>query len=571
MSDFSRIPVYNLEIDLPRCGNIYGSAPCTASGAAGSECYNTYKTCQDKTNFTLTTQTVAYCSAGAPLPAGQLVRPYIKPKAGVQLPPIEIDPRAGLAPRSTCTVALYDEPCPDHDMDPYHATRATPATGTYWGRLLARHHNLSNLTARIKRAYFTDGWDESEFITETYILETIRGPNGSDGVVVTLKDPIKLTDRMLLPPPSPGKLAVALGTNDLSLTLDSGSGASYGATGYVRVKGQIIRYTSNVGDVLSWPDSTYRSQFDTTAEAAEVGDVVQECIVYIDEPFSGVVEDINNRSGIADANIDLAGIQSEDDRWLGSAYLITTCLHEPTKASDYLQELSQETGGVIWWDPVAAKVKYKYIGPESPAALTGATLTDEANIIDGSVKVDPLDDLRLTRAYVGYSLANATANLNESKNFLGGRGYIDADAESPLEYNDVRSDVMYSRWFTTPNERGVTAFVKRRVGQYRDVPRNISLRVDAKDADIREADLYDVTTRSVVDETGAPRTIRCLVIKRKDNGNGLDLTLRTTNFSRRYGFIAPNGTSDYPDNADYACICLNTGKFSDGSSGYLII
>ena len=63
----------------------------------------------------------------------------------------------------------------------------------------------------------------------------------------------------------------------------------------------------------------------------------------------------------------------------------------------------------------------------------------------------------------------------------------------------------------------------------------------------------------------------CLVVKRKDNGRGLDITLRTTNFGRRYGFIAPNGTGDYPNNDGYACACLNTGVFSDGSSGYLII
>lgn len=570
MSDFSRIPVYNLEVDLPWCGNTYGVAPCTAAGAAGSECYHTYLTCQDKVNFTLSTKTLSICSTGAPIPAGRKVRPYIK-KGGVQLAATEIDPRAGLAARASCTIEAVDEPCPDTEFDPYHATRAAPATGTFWGRLLARFHNLSNLTARIDRAYLTAGWDDAEFVTEQYILESIRGPSARAEVKITLKDTIKLADRTKLPTPSTGKLSVVLGTNDLQLTLGTAEAADYEATGFVRIKDQVIQYTGIAGDVLSWPDSTYRSQFGTTAEVGAIGDVVQQCLVYEDVSFTDVVHDILNRSGIADANIDLTGIQAEDDQWLGTRYRITACLHEPESASVYLTELAQQTGGVFWWDPVAAKVKYKFIGPQSPATMTGATLTDEANIVLGSVDVTPLDDLRLTRAYVGYNLVTATSNVKEGKNFLGGRGYVDAGAESALEYNDVRSDVMYSRWFTTANEAGVTGFVKRRVGQYRDVPKNITMRVDAKDADIREGDLYDVSTAQIVDETGAVRPVRCLVVKRKDNGKGLDLTLRTTNFSRRYGFIAPNGTANYPNNDGYACACLNTGYFSDGSSGYLVI
>jgi len=376
---------------------------------------------------------------------------------------------------------------------------------------------------------------------------------------------------MVLPVPSTGKLSVALSLSDLQVTLSSGDGSGYSSSGYIRIGDQIIRYTGKAGDVLSWPDGTYWGQFNTTAATASVGDVVQECLVYSNQSFTDVVHDLLNRSGIADGNIDLTGIAAEDTQWLGADWRITTCLHEPTSASTYLQELAQQTGGVFWWDPVAAKVKYKFIGPQSPAALTSATLTETSDIVLGSVDVQPLDDQRMTRAFVGYNLTNATANVGEAKNYRAGRGYVDAGAESANEYGDVRSDVMYSRWLTTASDRAISAFVKRRVGQYRDVPRAITVKVDAKDADIEVGDLYDVTTSRIVDSTGATRTVRCLVVKRKDNGRGLDLTLRTTNFSRRYGFIAPNGTSNYPNNGGYACACLNTGLFSDGSSGYLII
>jgi len=390
-------------------------------------------------------------------------------------------------------------------------------------------------------------------------------------VTITVRDLIKLADRALLPAPTSGKLAVELLPGDMSMTLGTGEGAQYAASGYVRVGDQIIRYTSNAGDVLSWPDSTYRSQFGTTAYDQSVGDGVQQCLVFVDQRFVAVNETLLNEAGIVDANIDIAGMTAEDDQWLGTRYNITACLSEPEQVSVYIAELAQQSGGVTWFDPEAQKVKYKYIGPQSPAALTGMTITNAVNLVDGQTKREPLDSLRLTRAGIFYNIATATSNRKEGKNFLRPMIYIDSDAEGPNEYGDVRSDVLYSRWFTSANDAAMRGFIKRRVGTYRDVPVNIVGKVTAKDAGIREGELYDVTTPLLTNLDGSTRTVRCLVVKRKDNGNGLDVTLRTTNFSRRYGFIAPNGTADYPANGGYACVCLNTGKFADGSDGYRII
>lgn len=567
MSDFARTPFYRLKMNLRWCGNTYGVAPCAASGPSGTECYNSFRSCQDKANFTLTTKQVALRTPGNIAPASDQSRPYIRK---VDISPTEIDPNKGLAVRASGTVVCTDEPSTDYDLDPYYATRATPAGGSWWSRLIARHH-YANITATLERAYFTDGYDVGEIVTEYYVVEAIKGPTSNCEVTLTIKDLLQLTNRTMVPVPTPGKLAVALGTNDLTMTLGSGDGAYYPASGYVRVGDQIIRYTANVGDVLSWPDSTYRSQFGTTAAVQEIGDGVQICEVFESARVHEVIESLCNSSGIADANIDLTGNEADDDQWLGTRYAITTCLSEPTEVSKYLEEIAQQTGGVIWLDPEAQKVKYRYIGPQSPAALVGSTLTRSVNLIDGQTKIEPLDSLRLTRAAVYYNLVTATSNQGEGKNYLRPAIYIDADAESDNEYGDVRNDVKYSRWFTADNDLAMQGFISRRVGAYRDVPKNIIAKVDSKDASIREGEYYDVTTAQLTDINGNATPVRCIVVKRKDNGSGLDLTLRTTNFSRRYGFIAPNGTPDYPGNDGYACICLNTGKFSDGSDGYRII
>lgn len=564
---FARIPAYRFTINLAWCGNTYGVAPCTAAGAVGSECYHSWRSCQDKNNFTKTSKPVRFVTAGAPTPASEQSRPYI---IKVDPLPTEVDPHKGLAVRASATIVCRDEPCPDNALDPYHATRAVPAGGTYWSRLLARFH-YSNLPATLERAYFTGGWDEAEFVAESYIVEAITQSSNGE-VTIKIKDLLQLSTTVLVPPTTPGKLAALLNTNDLQLTLGTGQGSYYASSGFVRVGDQIIRYTAKAGDVLSWPDSTYRSQFGTTAVQQQIGDGVQQCEVLSGRRVHQVVQRLCNASGIADANIDLAGNEADDDQWLGVRYEVNdVCLSEPTKVATYLEEIALHTGGVIWLDPVDQKVKYRYIGPQSPAALTSSTLTRAANLIDGQTRVAPQDAMRLTRASVFYSLVTATSNAREGKNYLRPVIYIDASAESANEYGDVRDQVIYSRWFNADNDLAMQGFIARRVGAYRDAPANIECKVDAKDAAIREGELYDVTTAQLVGMDGTARPVRCLVVRRKDNGSGLDLTLRTTTFSRRYGFIAPNGTADYPNNGGYACICLNTGKFADGADGYRII
>ena len=58
-----------LEMDLDKCANVYGVAPCTAAGAVGTECYNAFPHCQDPANFVKTTKTWKFCNACAYVPA----------------------------------------------------------------------------------------------------------------------------------------------------------------------------------------------------------------------------------------------------------------------------------------------------------------------------------------------------------------------------------------------------------------------------------------------------------------------------------------------------------------------
>ena len=679
-------------------------------------CYNTFRTCQDRPNYLRGTKTFKFMDRGAPIPAGEALRPYL---SSIKFAPTEIDPDAGVARRASVSLTAADETDSDIETDPYVAARTAKAQGTFWARFFSRVHNYSGRPARIKRAYLTGAWNWADFTTELYQIEAMKGPSARGEVGITLKDPLKIADRVKLPAPSGGKLGAALANNDLRLVLRLGDGTQYSPSGYVRVGDQIIRYTrkqvengwnftnntldgftatnatlasgadtmtvtptaidpqirvvaniygykyryiiarlrrnigqqwegaviyttaqhgesslhyKNIGEpagiasgyvlavwdmhaltaggtdwqtntilgvrldltnitgtiyeidwigwsetatldenVLTLPDSTYRSQFGTTAVAQKIGDGVQQCLVYVDQPFSTVVQNLLNTAGITNANIDLAVLQSEDSTWLGSRYRITAALSEPEDVSVYLGELALQSGGVLWWSPTAQKVKYKFIGPASPAAVTGNTFTDAANIVDGSMQVEPLDNLRKTFVSIYYELYSATANRKEAKNYTRGEIYIDTDAEGANEYSDRRVEINYSRWFSNVNSLAMDTWVRRRLGQYRDAPKKLDFKIDPKDAVVAEGDLYDITTAALTGFNGAPLTVRCLIVKRMDNSGDISITARSTNFSRRYGFIAPNGTGNYPNNSGYACVSSAAGAMADGTRGYLVI
>jgi hypothetical protein len=50
-SQFSKEPIYVVEIDVPRCILVHGSSPCTATETGDDKCYNTRSTCNDLENY----------------------------------------------------------------------------------------------------------------------------------------------------------------------------------------------------------------------------------------------------------------------------------------------------------------------------------------------------------------------------------------------------------------------------------------------------------------------------------------------------------------------------------------
>jgi len=530
-------------------------------------CYNTRKTCQDKANYTPGVSTIRFTNVGAPIDKTAPARPYI---SRLQRAPTELDPEEGLSRRASSSVTMVDEACADTDFDRYINTRAAAAGGTFWTRFLARTMNYAGRTARIKHGYVNQGVFGA-YSTETYIVEKITGPTGSGEVTVTLKDPTKLADRSMTPTPTSGKLAAALLPSDLQIVLGSGEAAQYESAGYVRIGDEVIRYGSKFGDTLFLPSSTYRAQFGTEAAEGAIDDGVQQCKVWTDAAWSDVLHDILNSAGILDAEIDVTGIESEDDTWLGPQYRVTRCLIEPTENDQLMMELLQPAQAMLWWAPETGKVTVRVFAPRSPGTVVARTLDQSGYLMRGSVEVERLEDLRITLAAVYFGLTSAVANVEEAKSYQYGELTVDADAESAAEYDERRVKTFYVPWFGVANILAMRSHSRRYVARHRDTPENVMFDLAPKDDDIDVGDIVDLQSQNLVDEDGQIRTARVLITRKEHLGTHIKFRARVTVFDQNYGFIAPAGASNYPANNGYAVISNSAGLMSDGTAGSLII
>lgn len=536
-------------------------------------CYNTFRTCQDKANYNKGTHTYRFIGRGSPVAVGESLRPYV---TQIKSPPTEIDLEKGLAPRGKYMISLADETDSDIEQDPYQANRAAAAGGTFWMRLLARNLAYAGRAARVKRLYITPGATytlaDAGWVSEAYVIDSVNGPDRHGGVQIALNDPIKQTDRIKYPAPSDGELSSNIAAGDTSLTLKSGGGAQYGSSGYIRIGEEIIQFGSRSTDTLN---SLTRAQFDTTAAAHNADARVQLCKVWSAATVATVLEDLLNAADIADANIDLAGIATEQNDWYGTVS-ITFCLSEPETISKLLQEMCFTVQAYMWWSAVEQKVKFKALRPLNPITSAPGMLTDDANFTEDSVQIARAEPERLTAVAVLYGLTSATAKHDDWQSYSRGYVAVDADAEGANEYNDQRQKTIYARFLDESSDQAAADLAIRLLQWRRDALIVVKATVDPKDEDVEIGAQMDLETFGIVDFDGNIERHRVLVTRRQDNGKDVDVSLLVTFLNRRYFWIAPDAAPDYSvateDERKYGYLSDASGIIpDDGSQGHLII
>lgn len=243
-----------VELDIPVCSLVYGTAPCTAAipTTGAIKCFNTRATCQDRANYDEDEVTLRFAAQTEYLPSDIDCIPSI---LSVDFTPATVSLGENLGTRATLTVTFRDHPhsdtgegydkyLADRDYDPYKQ-------GTYWGKFRARQPFLRGRSIRWITGLLGD--DLASMEIRHFVIESFDGPSPDGKYTLVAKDILKLLDgdRSQAPAVNTGYLSLAVTDTATTATLaPSGVGdEEYDDEGYLALGGkEIVSFTRFVYD-----------------------------------------------------------------------------------------------------------------------------------------------------------------------------------------------------------------------------------------------------------------------------------------------------------------------------------
>jgi len=295
----------------------------------------------------------------------------------------------------------------------------------------------------------------------------------------------------------------------------------YAPSGFVRIGSEVMAYT-RTGDDLT----LVRAQGGTSSTSHKVGDTVQQ----VGEFDGETVQDILYELMTVGANINAAYIPESEWDAEQVAYLsrkYSALITAPTGVSKLIAELAEQIGFFMFWDEVGEKIRFKAIRPNA-GTDTIYELTAERDILADSLSLKDLADSRVNEVWVYYGVIDTTKNLTEEANYKVIHVSSNVADQSVSQSNDLRIKKIFSRWISGLNGSAATELANRYIKRYARAPREVSLRLDAKDAQITLADFVQVQSRQSQDFSGQALPLLLQVTKRTESkqGTSYDITAR---------------------------------------------
>jgi len=570
-----REPIQIVEIIQPFCGNTYGSSPCTASGGADAKCYNTFTTCQDPDNYTASTLSLFFSRGNV---ADQIVSgaSYIIPSlVSVSTMPTRINLSAadsnasGLGNRAVCTIRFKDHPHTDRVVDPYVDGRSWNPylRGSFWVKWLARNKYRQNITIKIYEGYA--GQALADMNVREYIWSGLSGPDAQGNITVTGKDILsKLEERKAKAPlASPGELFANIDVSQTSFEATNATESDYTATGTIRIGREIITYTSRANSTNGVTFSgVTRGTDGSEAATATAGATVQQCLRYTAQRVDDVLEDLlETYGGIPSAKLDTTTWATEVDTYAPSL-LLTRLITEPTGVDELVSEVQEQASVYIWWDERDALVKLRVI---TGVDVEPDTITEESNILDGSLSIVDLPKYRVSQVWVYYEIDNNGESLTDTENWKSLTISADLASEGANQYGEKSVREIFAAWL--PSNALSTALANKLLVRYVDVPREARFRLDAKDRDYWTGDTVRLSTDLDMDQFGQRVLSNWTIISAEEvvPGEVVEYIAHDTTLYGRVYRILASGAGDYdPATASYsgAYIGDTDGLLSDGTN-----
>ena len=532
---FARRPVEVVEIIQPLCSRTFGVAPCLATG---TECYNTDATCTFRAALDMTDQlplqfVAPDANAWIDTPGAFQTATAIPALRGYNTAPTSLNVASGsrdkspLGYRAVATAQIGDFPWNDLDTDPYRLTRGyDPATrGTFWTKWLARNPFHVGYTLNVYEG--VEGAALSAMVKRQYEIEKIN--HSRDGVSITAKDILRrVTDTDVSAPAlSSGSLSADITIGAVTFTVVGALIADYPATGWVRIGGELISYT---GRSLSGSDIVFtgavRGQLGSEASAHSQFDTVQRVLSYVDTPFSDIIYDLLTVwGGIDPSFITKADWDTEFSSWRAT-FTFTGYVTAPEKITSLLGELCLQSVSNIWWDERIQKIILRAQRPD----FRPVTMTEDSNILAGSLAIKEKPEDRVSQVWVYYGLRNWADSASDKTKYSKSAVFIDVNKQ--IQYGgEVATRELTCRWIQT----GALAnnLASTYLERFKDVRREVTFEVSAQDSErFWTGDSANIEHFLDVDFSGDPRI-----------GNWLITSAEAVTPNGRYKFVAEDNDS----------------------------
>ena len=487
-------------------GSATKSGVLTRETLTDGKCYNTLTTCQDLVNFddnlgTQTVKTYRICSSRSPLPTNLPTNlepiPALK---SASTSPAKIDIKGGLGVRSSLSLSMHDFPHNDVDIDKYVGDRTfDPLTiGSFGTKLRARNPEYQNRNIRYYIGYLEEGeYLSTNFQQRSYVIDKLNVSNGM--ISITAKDVLKLVSskKAQAPAPTTGLTQGAMTNVATSVSVSSGQGAQYAASGHLLIDAEVMSFTRSTDTF-----TVVRGLFNTEAVAHASGVTIQECLYFA----GNTVDDIVNTLLTDYSSIDSSFIPAAE--WatnMSSFGNLQGIIVKPMDVNKLLIELTQAIPHYLWWDERGASPKIRMTPLEAPPV--GATVYNmDESLIEDSVKLTDDTDSRVSTVFVNFGQFDPTKKLDEPANYQ--QSWVRVDADSIIKYGSNAVKTINSRWLNNTNLAGakkVATLVGRR---FADIQRKITFSLDDKDADgatgLWAGQSANVNHRDMLDFNGFP-------------------------------------------------------------------
>ncbi len=549
-----REPLTIVEMDIDRCANEFGVLPCEAVlTEPGSQCFNTFRTCQDLPNFNRSTFTHKFCENVPGLPVTLGAIPSIT-RGGVVLSPTILDPAKTLGIRGKVTITFQDHTYHDAQLDPYVDGRTYDPmeTGTFWGKFLARNPNYENRPLRVTVGYLDDQNVFQPGDSRLYVIDKINGPDANGRVTLVAKDILKIAEdkSAKCPKASGGKLIADITDTQTSFDIDIAGGYS-GALAAIKVDREVMLATLS-GNTFT---VTQRGAYNTEAKAHRTNAAVQECVIFDDMNVIDIVyfllTDTDNGAGIDPSFINFSEWEFERDNWL-FLNIYTRILATPTGITKLLSEISQQSLLSIWWDERVQQIKLRSSAPLID--ISGVpTFRDGDSIIGNSLKLERLTQDRITQIWLYSELEDPVADPGKQESYQQLTIRSDLDSESPEGFGDKRERIILGTWLNNVSDAVKLDITFRTINKFKESPVKAVFKLDAKDSDAWTGDIIFIETDQIQDQFGRPTVLTLMVTKAREIDHGTTIEYEATtafDYQLNYFRWAPAGIPDFTSATD---------------------